>query len=500
MRLKVPIFILAFVLLFTSASAETLRVRLETDIKNVDPAHWFSNIDQSVALPIYSGLIKENPATGEIEFDLATELEQSEDGRSVDFTIREGVQCHRGLGELTAEDVKFSFERFVSEEYPSPYADDWRGLEEVEVTGRYSGTIRFEEPFMPLWTSTLPRLSGVVVCKDHVEAVGVDAFKTDPVGAGPYEFVSWTPDQEIILKRNEAFYGELPEWEEIHYIVIKDEQAAEIALESGAVDITRVPLSSLFMYEDYPGITITTKPSLSYSWIGFNVLHPKLEDVRVRQAIIAAIDVPSIIEVAYEGQAEQAHGMIAPGLFGSLKDTPLPERDVELARELLAEAGVEDLTIRIDMGDQSEYRIWGEIAQQNLLEAGINLEINTMDTGSFWEIGFGDEGLDLELFATAFTMQPDPSWASVWFTCDQIGEWNWMRWCSEEYDTLHADALVEQDQDVRAEMYQQMQQLMADDAIAIWITNGATAYLHRSDLDPGVNSFGTLYAHEATEQ
>lgn len=500
MRLKVPIFILALVLLFTSASAQTLRVRLETDIKNVDPAHWFSNIDQSVALPIFAGLIKEDPATGEIELDLATELEQSEDGRTVDFTLREGVQCHRGVGELTADDVKFSFERFLSTENPSPYADDWRGLEEVEVTGRYSGTIHFAEPFMPLWTSTLPRLSGAIVCEDHVEAVGVEAFKTDPVGAGPYEFVSWTPDQEIVLQRNEAYYGDLPEWEEIRFVVIKDEQAAEIALESGAVDITRVPLSSLFMYEDYPGITITSKPSLSYSWIGFNVEHPKLQDVRVREAIINAIDVQSIIDVAYEGRAVQAPGMIAPGLFGALEDAPLHERNVERARELLAEAGVEELTVRIDIGDQSEYRIWAEIAQQNLLDVGINLEINPMDTGSFWEIGFGDEGLDVELFAMSFSMQPDPSWASVWFTCDQIGEWNWMRWCSEEYDSLHAAGLVEQDQEVRAEMYQRMQELMAEDAIALWVTNGAIAYLHRSDVDPGVNAFGILYAHEATEQ
>lgn len=488
-------FTIVIALLFSVASADNLRIRLETDIKNMDPAHWFSNIDQTVAMPIFSGLVIENPNTGEVELDLATSLEQSDDGLQVHFALREGVQCHRGLGELTASDVKFSFERFLDPDNPSPYADDWQTLDHVEVIDDYHGTIHFSEPFAPLWTSTLPRLSGAVVCEAHVEQVGFDAFGTDPVGSGPYEFVSWSPDQQIILKRNDAYYGDTPEWDEIRFVIIKDEQAAEIAIESGSVDVTRIPLSSVFMYEHHPTIEVDSSPGLSYSWIGMNVEHPKLADVRVREAITLAIDVPSILLVAYEGQAERAHGMIAPGLLGALDPADAPQRNVERARELLAEAGAEGLSLRIDLADTSEYRIWAEIAQQNLAEVGIDLAINPMDTGSFWEIGLGDAGQDVELFTMSFAMQPDPSWATVWFTCNQIGDWNWMRWCSEEFDAMHKQGLVELDEDVRDQMYKNMQQLMIDDAVGIWITNGATAYLHRADLTSGVNQFGVLYPH-----
>ena len=486
---------IVFAMLLSVASADNLRIRLETDIKNIDPAHWFSNIDQTVALPIFAGLVAENPETGEIELDLATSVEQSEDGLRVDFTLREDAQCHRGLGEVTASDVKFSFERFLDTDNPSPYADDWQTLDHVEVIDDYTGVIHFTEPFAPLFTSTLPRLSGAIVCQEHFEAVGFDAFGTDPVSAGPYEFVSWKPDQEIVLKRNEAYYGETPAWDEIHFVIIKDEQAAEIAIESGSIDVTRIPLSSVFMYENHPTIGLDSSPALSYSWIGMNVENPKLADVRVREAITLAIDVPSILLVAYDGQAAPGRGMVAPGLLGALDPADAPERDVERARELLAEAGAEGLSLRIDLADTSEYRIWAEIAQQNLAEVGIDLAINPMDTGSFWEIGLGDAGVDVELFTMAFTMQPDPSWATMWFTCNQIGDWNWMRWCNEEFDAMHKQGLVELDEEVRNQMYQDMQQLMIDDYVGIWITNGATAYLHNANLTSGVNNFGVLYPH-----
>lgn len=469
-----------------------LTVRLPTDIKNLDPAYWFSRYDKDVAMPIYSGLIRHQPNSYETELELAESLDVSDDGTEIRFTLRQGVQCHRGYGELTADDVKFSFERFLDEENPSPYADDWRPLDRVDVTGRYEGTIVLSSAFAPLWNSTLPLMSGSVVCQEYVEEVGADVFATDPVGTGPYQFTSWDPNREIVLERNPDYFGDAPFYDEIRFVIISDEQTAELALQSGQVDFSEVQFSSLPLLERDAGVSTNVLPSLSYGWIGMNVENPKLEDVRVRQAIRLAIDVPSILIVAYEGAVERSNSLIAPGLNGHWEDATVFAQDLDAAKALVREAGAEGLELRMDIANTPEYRAWAQIAQQNLRQVGIELQINTMDTGSFWEIGGGDEGKNVELFGMNFAMEPDPSWATVWFTCDQIGVWNWMRWCNEEYDALHTEGLMTQDADERDAIYERMQELMEQDAIAVWIAHEASAYGYRSDLEPALTPHGVM--------
>lgn len=481
-------------LLVPAASAqegeEVLTVRLVADIRNLDPAHWFSEYDKQVAMPLYSGLVRYQPGTYETELDLAESIESSEDGTEIHFTLREGVQCHGGYGELTANDVKFSFERFLDPDNPSPYADDWRPLERVEVTDTYEGTIVLSSAFAPLWNSTLPLMAGSVVCEAAVEEMGAQAFGTSPVGTGPYMLDSWEPNRQVVLKRNPDYYGEAPHYDEIRFVVIQDEQSAELALQAGDVDFSQLQLSSLFQLERNPNIETVVHPNLSYRWIGMNVENPKLEDVRVREAIRYAIDVPSILIVAYEGMVEESHALIAEGLTGYWEEATRFEQDLERARELIEEAGAQGLQLRMDIADRAEHRAWAQIAQQNLREIGIEMTINTMDTGSFWEIGSGNEGVNVELFGMNFAMEPDPAWATMWFTCDQVGVWNWMRWCNEEYDELHQRGLVTLDVEERDQIYERMQQLMEEDAVAIWITNGSTPHGFQAHVVPSLSPHG----------
>lgn len=474
----------------------TLTVRLPTDVRNLDPAHWFSEYDKQVAMPLYDGLIRYIPGTYETELVLAESLEVSDDGTRIDFTLRQGVQCHAGYGELTANDVKYSFERFLDTDYPSPYVDDWRPLQGVEVTGDYEGTIVLDKAFAPLFNSTLPMMSGSIVCEEAVADLGVEAFAMNPVGTGPYLFDSWNPNRDITLVRNADYWGEQPYFDEIRFVIIPDEQSAELALRAGEVDFSLLQLSALSLLERDPNIETTTYPGLSYRWIGMNVEHPKLEDVRVREALRLAIDVPSILIVAYEGLAEQSHALVAEGLTGHWENAGQFSQDLEAARQLIEEAGAEGLQLRLDIADTSEYRAWAQIAQQNFRQIGVELTINTMDTGSFWEIGSGSEGENVELFAMSFAMEPDPAWATMWFTCDQVGIWNWMRWCNEEYDELHARGLETIDEDERHQIYIRMQELMEEDAVAIWLIHGVMPYGWQPHIVPAQTPHGSpLFAH-----
>jgi len=476
----------------TTAAPKILRIRLYSDIVNIDPAFRASNNDETVMDAIFSKLVTYGPNSYELKNDLAEKIETSEDGKTITFKIREGVMWPKGYGELTTEDVKYSFERIADPATKAAYKDDWAALDHVEVIDKYNGKIILKEPFAALWKTTLPIGSGAIVSKKWVEEVGVEKFGTNVIGTGPYYLADWQQKQKIVLKRNPVYYGEPPAYDEIHFYPMEDDKTSEVALEAGEIDFGRVSTSSIQRYESGGNVKLVRKPSLRYRWIGMNVENPKLKDINVRQAIRYALDVPGIVKATYMGQADVEYGLIPPGTLGYWADAPHYERDVAKAKEYMKKAGIETLDLRIDIQDTSEYRSWAEIAQQNLKEIGINLTINPMDSSAFWALGAGEKGKEAELFSNNYSMQPDPSWATMWFTCEQVGVWNWERWCNKEYDDLHAKGLVTLDDKARNEIYIKMQQIADADAKAIFITHGEMDYGYLPTVQPATTPHGLM--------
>ena len=467
-----------------------LRMRIYGDIQNLDPAHRISQNDEVVINAIADGLVRYGPNSYERINQVVESIEQSEDGLEVTFKLKEGVQFHRGYGELTTEDVKFSFERFLDPELDAAYADDWATLDRVEIIDKYNGKLVFTEPFAPLWNTTLPIASGAILSKAFVDEVGADALATDLVGTGPYVLADWEPEQRVLLTRNPDYHGEAPYWDEIHLIPISDDTAAEVALEAGELDFGLISVPGIERFTENPDFELIITPALRYNWIGMNVEHPKLEDKRVREAVRYALDVPSMLEAAYAGYAEEQNALIPPDLVGHWQNAPDYERDVEQARALLEEADAVGLELRIDLEDITRDRLWAEIAAENLKEAGFNVELNPMDSSTFWTSSFGEQSENNELFTGSYSMQPDPAWATMWFTCDQVNVWNAMRWCNEEYDELHMAAMTTMDPDARHEMYIEMQQLWDDAAHTVWLTHGVRPYAYTPDIVPAMTPHG----------
>jgi peptide/nickel transport system substrate-binding protein len=474
-----------------STEPKILRVRLYGDIQNLDPAFRISENDEVVSNAVMNGLVRYCPNSYELCNQLAEEIEQSEDGLEIRFKLREGVMWHKGYGELTTEDVKFSYERFIDPELNADYADDWATLDYVEIIDDYNGIIHLTEPYAPLWNSTMPVNSGNIVSKKFVEEVGLEGFATNIIGTGPYIFEEWRPQEMVVLKKNPDYWGEEPYHDEIHLIPIEDDKAAEVALEAGDLDFGLISIASVDRFEENPDFSVWSKPSLRYSWVAMNVQHPKLEDPNVRWAVIYGIDVDSIIQAAYMGKVERQCSLIPPGLVGHWADAPCYERDVEKAKEYLAAAGLESLDLRLDLQDTAEDRIWAEIIQQNLAEVGINVELNPMDSSTYWTTTFGDQAVENnELAVSGYSMQNDPAWATMWFTCDQVGVWNAMAWCNEEYDALHKEAMVTLDTEKRHELYVEMQKIWDEAAHTVWVTHGVRVYGYDPSIAPATTPNG----------
>ncbi|MEI4232835.1 ABC transporter substrate-binding protein [Roseovarius sp. D22-M7] len=480
------------------AQGTQLNVRVYTEPDTADPLDASGFGEAMLYGCIYRNLIQYVPGdTWGHRNDLAESIEQTSD-TTIAFTLKAGQMWSDGYGEITAEDVAFTFERNLDPEMNSRILPDIGPLNRVEVTGTHSGVFHFDEPYAPFWTIALPYLSGAIMCKAAVEEVG-GRIKTNvpPTVSGPYRVREQRPGERWVLDRNPDYSGDMPaEFERCDIVYIGDEAAAEIALESGDLDFTEVAPGSVRRLQDNPpdNTDMSMHPSLFYVWVGMNMANPKFEDKRVRQAIQYAINVNTILEAAWYDVAEPSTGIIAPGLIGHRPESIIPpEGDTQRARELLDEAGIDRLQVTLNVLNDVTFTTAAQVMQATVAPAGIDLSIEVHESGSFWTLGVEDDGerwRDLELIMNRFSMLPDPSYATAWFTTEQIGDWNWERFSNEEFDRLHKEARTETDPERRDEMYRRAQDLMEQSGAYRFITHGVTPNLYYTRVEPATRPDG----------
>lgn len=487
----------AFMMVLSGALAQaddtlSVRARSGADIETMDPAFYSGNEEYNLDTIIFSKLVKFQPGSPEVELDAAESFEINDDGTEIRFTLREGIEFHHGYGEMTADDVKFSFERYLDPELDSPYAADWGTLREVEVTGRYSGVIHMDEAFAPLMTNTLPWTPGSILSKAAFEDRG-EAIATRPVGSGPYQWSEWVPNQRIVLERFDGYYGEAPDFARIEVLPILDAQIAEFSFDMGELDATEISLESLARYEAEEDVAVEVLDTLRYHWVGFNQRQAPFDDLRVREAVRLVVDVDEILQGAYNDVPNRANTMLAPDILGHWEDAPVYTPDHERARELLAEAGYEGGFSTTITTDSVTYHQQGAaIVQQQLARIGIEANIDIVQD---MYVTVSEENAP-GLHYASFSAIMDPGYWFEWFTCGQVGQWNYWGWCNEEFDALKAQAEHTTDPAERADLYVRMQQIIDEDASAIWVTNGASVYVYRpAEVDPVFLAMYTQYQY-----
>jgi peptide/nickel transport system substrate-binding protein len=471
-------------------------VRIPWDILTLDPAHQANEGDLMGA--IYSRLITYAPdrESWGWRLEAAESLEEIEPTR-LRFKLREGIMFTGGYGELTAEDVKYSFERHALPEVASAYATDWVALDKVEIIDRYTGDIVLKQPYTPIYMTTLPWVAGMILSKAALEKTK-NVFENEavpPAMSGPYHLVEWKPKEKIVLKANPDYPGPKPAFAEVILRPIDDDKTAEIGFDAGEIAFTNVAMSSVPRLKSEPkaGVTLNAPVTYGIDYIGVNTAHPALSDVRVRRALQLGTDFDAIIEGAYFGVAERATGLIPRGMLGYRESLLYPKRDVEKAQALLAEAGAEGLSVELTIIGNSDFQSIAQIMQASLSEIGVDLQIKVVDSGAYWSLGSesaGEQWKDLQLYLTRFFLLPDPIWFTTWFTPEQIGIWNWERWDNKEYGELNAAQGMESDPAKRAAMIVKMQDLMEESGAYLWITNGIWPTLWRDPLKPAITPDG----------
>ncbi len=470
------------------AARERIVVRLPRDIQNLDPINRSGYVEGNLLRACTQRLV--GFARGEYKLvnDAAETITQVTP-TVIDFTLKSGLTFHGGYGTVTADDVKFSYERFLAvgtDGKPPAYAKDWDALERVEVTGPLSGRIHLKRPAPALWLVALPGGSGSIVSRKAFETLG-DKAATTLIGSGPYAVAEWRPNDRIVLRAHAGWTGTPVGFNEVVLKPVTAPKTAELAFRSDELAFTDIEPASAAEFAKFPGTRVISLDSINYVWVGLNVQRKPLDDLRVREALRKAIDVDQVVLAAYNGAVKPARALMAPGLLGHWADAPVYRRDVAGARALLDQAGVAKGTkLRLTLLNRPAFQTAGLVIKAQLAEVGIDLQLEVLDAGAFWSAGKGEQGQNLELSLQRFGGVPDPSFQTQWFVSDQIGRWNWQRWANPDFDRLDTAAGATEDVAERARLYVEGQKLMDRSAAFIWLTHEVNVFAAKTWLNPAV--------------
>ncbi|MCK4394172.1 hypothetical protein KAX17_14830 [Candidatus Bipolaricaulota bacterium] len=459
-----------------------LRIERWEDINTLDPA-YLTSLEREFTIMncLYNGLVKYEEGTWEVVPDLARGWDISEDNKEITFYLRKGVQFHKGYGELTAEDVKYSFERISDPEMHSTESVAWTALDHVEVIDKYTVKLVLKTPSARLFTTTLPLNSGFIVSKKAVEEMGREKFGTNPIGTGPYEFDHWMPKKETVLTAFKDYWGTLPKIEELIFLPIVSTPTAEMAFRKGETDISRVSLMSLKKLKEDPNFNVYVFSPLKYWWIGLTMTRKPFDNIYARKAIRYAVDVDEILDAAFYGYAERAYTWIPKGTLGYWEDAPHYEQNFDKAREFLKEAGYpEGFKITFYIWSGEDARIIAEVYKAQLAKVGIEVEIVEGEIGAFNE---GTNKGETDSYAQFFGAGVDPAFNSEWWQSSST--WNPSQWRNPEWDELFEKAEREMDPQKRVEMYIEMQKMIDEAAWAIWLTYGVRLSVTQTYVDLG---------------
>lgn len=411
---------------------------------------------------------------GEIIPWLAESWEFSDGGRSLIFKIRDGVKAHDGSS-ITAEDVVWSINRFREK---SIGRSALQAVTEVSVLSGNRVKVSTEEPFSPLLrTFTYPLIS--VYSKTAYDAVGDDeAFSRRPIGAGPYKFVEWVPGDRLVLEAFEDHWAGRPEIDRIVVRVITDEAARIAALEAGEVDVIHAfsPIEAERLKAN-PNIRFYNPPSAGFIRLNMNTQKPPFNDVRVRRAIAHAIDREMIAEALFLGLAPVAHSLAPSEAWGYTPEFDVYDYNPQKARELLREAGVENLRFSLAYG-AGRYlmdRELTEIVQAQLADIGVTVEIQAMEWAHFSQFHRQPpETSTVEMALTWWrTVNADVDSALGIFTRAEMppaGN-NVPMYDSDEFEALYWAQQRETDEARRLEIIREMQAVLMRDLPAIPMYN-----------------------------
>jgi peptide/nickel transport system substrate-binding protein len=440
---------------------------------------------------------------------LAVEWAISKDGLTYTFGLRRGVKWHDGR-DFTSADVAFSL-RLLKEIHPRGRIT-FAAIDRIDTPDEYTAVVRLSQP-APFLISALAAQESPIVPRHIYEGTKAESNPANaaPVGTGPFRFKEWVRGSHIILERNPDYWDTgKPFIDAIVFRFIPDSGARAILFETGEADIADgnlIPLAELGRIEALPFLQLETRGTVFNAGVKrleFNLDNPYLRHLKVRQAIAHAIDKKVIRDVIWYGRGEIVSGPISPELkrFYLTEGTAIHDFDPAKAERLLEEAGFPRRARGIRFKLPHDFRPstdgdkrTAEYVKQALARIGIEVEVRTQDFASYVRRVYTDR--DFAFTTNSMTNTFDPTvgiqrlyWSKAFKPGVPFS--NGAHYANPEIDRLLEAAAIENDAEVRADLFARVQRIIAADLPDLnLISDSNFSIINRRVVDAVVEASGT---------
>jgi dipeptide transport system substrate-binding protein len=480
----------------SAVQAQTLVYCSEGSPEGFDPGLYTSGTTfDASSRTVYNRLVEFKHGSTEIEPGLAESWTVSDDGTVYTFKLRPGVKFQTTefftpTRELTADDVIFSFKRQLDKDNPwhnyvggatyqyfdsMGFPDLIKSIEKVDDL-----TVKFTlaQPSAPFLADLAMDFSSIV-SKEYADKLAADdnmqQFNQQPLGTGPYQFVAYQPDAVIRYQANPDYWRGKEKLDNLVFAITPDATVRVQKLKSNECQIMPYPnAADVKGLKADPNLKVLEQPGLNVAYLAYNTTQPPFDKVEVRKALNMAVNKEAIVEAVFAGMAEVAKNPIPPTMWSyneSIKDDPY---DPEKAKQMLKDAGVENLQMKIwAMPVSRPYmlnaRRAAELIQADYAKIGVKAEIVTYEWGEYLKRA-ADKNHDgaIILGWTGDNGDPDNFLATL-LGCDSVGTSNNVaEFCYQPFEELIQKAKTVTDQEKRAELYEKAQVVFKEQAP--WLT------------------------------
>lgn len=449
-------------------ASNTVVVGISQELDSLDPHNAEYAGTREVLFNIFEGLVKATPE-GEIEPAVASEYVLSDDASSITFTLRDGITFHDGSA-VTAEDVKYSIERYAGIQGEG---SAFSNIKDIVIADDKTIVINLNTPN----TEFVYELTCAILPQAN-EA----NFATNPIGTGPFKFVSAAPGENLIVEKYDGYWKEgFPYLDGVTFQVVTDAKMAVTYLNAGTIDIYQ------YLTADQAG-TVNSNFNILEGSVNYvqgmflnNAVKP-FDDVRVRQAIYYAVNRDQINEFLFGGKSHIiGTNMIPASHYYNAETETTYTYDVAKAKELLKEAGYEngfEFTITVP-NNYAPHEGTANIIVENLAAVGITAKINLVDFNTWFADAFQGRNYEATVVAVDGRLAPNTFFDKNVSTASN----NFTNYNNPEYDALFAEAFAETDPDKKLADYQKLQQILADDAASIYVQDPSNLVAVNANLE-----------------
>lgn len=457
-----------------SDQPKVLRVAATASVTTWDPSASFSTEALYMA-NIYEPLIYVNPAGSDETFrpGLATDWQVSDDGLEWTFTLRDGVTFHDGEP-LTAEAVKASIERTIDLGTGASFI--WSPVDSVEAVDDMTVKFTLSRP-APLDRIVSSTYAAWVMSPSAAEQDGEWFEEPNEAGTGPWKLESYTPDQEVVLTRNEDYWGgwDDAQFDKVVVSIVPEQVVQAQMLEGGEVDMAlSLPPERIDSFRSNPDFEVHEDASF-FNYVGFlNTQKPPLDDPKVRQAIAYATPYEDIITVATNDLGQQARGPVPHGLWPYSDDVAQYEYDLDKAKQLLEEAGYADGfdLVLTHAAENTQEESFAPLLKDSLSQIGINVEVRPMLWSQQWEMAKGDPAEAQDIFLLLWWPTYSDGYDNLYsmFHCEDEPFFNLGYYCNEEFDSMidEAHQLSATDKEEAQQMYTEAMNMLVEDSPSLF--------------------------------